>query len=146
MNKKSPLVAFILAFLLGSLGLFYVSVTGAIVLTVVSILALLTIPTLIFYLWIISIVWNVYGAFSHNNDLNQKLAAEREQQEQADQLKEAEDEWTTLVKYDATVQAAVEKVQQFGDEAIAELRKAYAVVKDKEQLPRIADQIVSEHA
>lgn len=144
MYKKSPLAAFILALLFGPLGLFYVSVIGAIVLTAAAFLALIIQP-LVFPIWLISIVWNVYGAISHNDDLEQKWAAEREQEEEQAQQVEADDEWTTLVKYDATVKAAVEKVQQYGDAAVAELRKAYGVVKDKEQLPRIADQIASEH-
>lgn len=145
MYKKSPLAAFILAFLFGPLGLFYITIIGGIVLFAISIFGIYYTPIAV-AMWVIAIVWNVYGAVSHNDDIDKKLAAEREQQEQEAQQEEAEDEWTTLVKYDATVKEAVEKVQQYGDDAIAELRKAYAVVKDKEQLPRIAEQIAGERA
>jgi hypothetical protein len=57
---------------------------------------------------------------------------------------EFEDEWNTLVKYDSTATEAVEKLESYGLEALEELKKAHKAVKDKSQLPKIADKIISD--
>jgi hypothetical protein len=55
-----------------------------------------------------------------------------------------EEEWNNLVKYDPKAQEAVKKLEDYGDEALEELKKAYNVVKYKDRLPQIAYQIISE--
>ena len=50
-------------------------------------------------------------------------------------------EWEILVKYDPSTRAAVQKLDQYGPEALNKLKRAYAVVKNKDQLLAIADEI-----
>jgi hypothetical protein len=62
---KSPIVAFILTFLFGPLGLLYVSVTGGLVLILAAILSFFILPLIGgIIIWIISIIWGVVGAMN----------------------------------------------------------------------------------
>jgi len=53
-------------------------------------------------------------------------------------------EWEILVKYDPSTRAAVQKLDQYGPEALNKLKRAYAVVKNKDQLLAIADEIIDD--
>lgn len=62
---KSPVVAFILTFLFGPLGLLYVSVVGGLVLILAAILSFFILPLIGgIIVWIISIIWGVVGAMN----------------------------------------------------------------------------------
>jgi hypothetical protein len=55
-----------------------------------------------------------------------------------------EQEWQTLAKFDATVRAAVERLNGHGPDALNELKTAYKVIRDKSQLAAIAEQIATQ--
>jgi len=83
-------------------------------------------------------------------DRRRREAAEQDQEARARRDAESraqeewEQRWNTLVKYDADVRAAYEKVSQVGPAAQNELRQAFAVFNDAERIPQIADQIVAD--
>lgn len=69
-KQKSVGTAFLLAFLFGPLGLLYASVTGGLIMIVVSIvLGIVTLGVGFILTWIISIIWAVVAA----NDANSKM-------------------------------------------------------------------------
>lgn len=62
---KSPVVAFILTFLFGPLGLLYVSVVGGLVLLLAAIASFFILPLIGgIIIWIVSIIWGVVGAMN----------------------------------------------------------------------------------
>lgn len=83
-------------------------------------------------------------------DRRRREAAERDEEAKARRDAEAraqgewEQRWNTLVKYDASVRAAYEKVSEIGPAAQNELRQAFAVFNDPGRIPEIADQIVAD--
>jgi len=54
------------------------------------------------------------------------------------------EEWDILAKYDPSTRSAVQKLDQYGPEALNELKRAYTVVKNKDQMPAIADEIIND--
>jgi len=74
MKDKSVLLALVLTFLFGPLGLFYVSVWGAVALIVVA--AAGVVPTLGFvliFVWPASMVWAAIAASRQHNDFVHEL-------------------------------------------------------------------------
>lgn len=66
--SKSMVLAFLLAFLFGPLGLLYASVVGALVLLAIGIVALpLTGGLAVVFLWIASIIWAICAAAASKN-------------------------------------------------------------------------------
>jgi hypothetical protein len=66
-KQKSLFVAFLLTFLFGPFGIFYVSVAGAIIWILVSIvLSLLTAGGFGLVAWIVSMIWGVVAASNYN--------------------------------------------------------------------------------
>lgn len=62
-KPKSRAIAFLLTFLFGPLGLFYVSVVGALVMIIAAIISFFLLPIIgPIITWIISMVWAVVGA------------------------------------------------------------------------------------
>jgi hypothetical protein len=62
-KPKSTVLAFILTFLFGPLGLLYVSVVGGLVMMLAGIIAFFLLPLIgPIIIWIISMVWGVVGA------------------------------------------------------------------------------------
>lgn len=71
-KPKSTVVAFILTFLFGPLGLLYVSVVGGLVMIIAAIISFFLLPLIgPIITWIISMVWGVVGAMQSNNQINQ---------------------------------------------------------------------------
>ncbi|MEI7492794.1 MAG: TM2 domain-containing protein [Bacteroidota bacterium] len=67
-NKKSMLVAFLLAFFFGPLGLLYSSVTGGIVLMIIGIpIGIFTLGFGLIFIWIASVIWAII-AINNTND------------------------------------------------------------------------------
>jgi hypothetical protein len=66
---KSVGAALVLTFFFGPLGLFYVTVTGAVIMTVVSIVvAILTIGFGLIIMWVISMVWSAVVASKQHQE------------------------------------------------------------------------------
>lgn len=64
-QPKSAVVAFILTFLFGPLGLLYVSAVGGLVLILAGIMSFFILPLIGgIIVWIISIIWGVVGAMN----------------------------------------------------------------------------------
>lgn len=62
-KPKSRAVAFLLTFLFGPLGLFYVSVVGALVMIIAAIISFFLLPIIgPIITWIISMVWGIIAA------------------------------------------------------------------------------------
>lgn len=65
--QKSTGVAFLLTFFFGPFGLFYSSVTGGLIMTLVGIpLSIVTFGVLGFFVWVGSIIWGCAAADAHN--------------------------------------------------------------------------------
>ena len=70
-QKKSMAAAVILTFLFGPLGLLYVTVPGAILLIVVSIvLGIITLGLGFIVGWLASIIWAIIAVGKHNGKMN----------------------------------------------------------------------------
>ena len=88
---------------------------------------------------------------SKANKLQQKLILDekREKANEATASKEQkrsefEDEWKILARYDKDVRAHVERLEPYGDAAVAELKQVYKRIRDKTQVKDIADQIIED--
>lgn len=69
-STKSVGIAIILTVLFGSLGMFYSTIWGAIIMTVLSIIvAVLTLGVGLLVTWPISIIWGAVAASSYNKQL-----------------------------------------------------------------------------
>ncbi|MDX1486697.1 MAG: hypothetical protein R3268_00750 [Acidiferrobacterales bacterium] len=64
-----------------------------------------------------------------------------EQAQAQDERSEFDDEWDTLLEYDADFQRAWAQVNEYGPRACAELKRAYSVVRDKGKIASIANTV-----
>jgi hypothetical protein len=70
-NKKSMGITILLSVLFGPLGMFYSTVTGAIVMIIVSIpVALFTVGIGLLFTWPICIIWAAVATNNYNKSLN----------------------------------------------------------------------------
>ena len=69
-NQKSVLVAFLLAFFFGPLGLLYSSITGGVILMIIGIpIGILTLGFGLIFIWIASVIWAIIATNSVNNKM-----------------------------------------------------------------------------
>lgn len=69
-GQKSTGVAFVLTFFFGPFGLFYSSVTGGLIMTLIGIpFSVLTLGVGYFFVWVGSIIWGCVAADSHNKKM-----------------------------------------------------------------------------
>lgn len=73
-GQKSAGVAFLLAFLFGPLGLLYASVTGGLIMLVLSFISIIFFPLAILC-WIICMIWAVIAVNNHNSNMTNKANA-----------------------------------------------------------------------
>lgn len=70
MGQKSTGVAFVLTFFFGPFGLFYSSVTGGLIMTLIGIpFSVVTLGVGYFFVWVGSIIWGCVAADSHNKKM-----------------------------------------------------------------------------
>ena len=68
--QKSVLVAFLLAFFFGPLGLLYSSITGGVILMIIGIpIGILTLGFGLIFIWIASVIWAIIATNSVNNKM-----------------------------------------------------------------------------
>lgn len=153
MNKKSTGIAFLLAFLLGPVGLLYATpVGGAIMILAIGGTAMFVGPLAIVVGvvgWVLSMIIALIAVSSHNSNVEKTIELlggkkASGQLAEADAKPIQDEEWETLTKYDETARAALDTVSQFGQPAINELIKAHRAVQDKTKLPSIADKIAAD--
>jgi zinc-ribbon domain len=73
-SQKSVGIALLLTFLFGPLGMFYSTVSGAVIMLIVSIaLAFITAGLSVFITWPICIIWGAVAASSHNKAIVSRL-------------------------------------------------------------------------
>lgn len=146
MEKKSLLLAFVLTFLFGPLGLLYASIVGGIILIVLVFWLIIFIPygtTMAWLAWPISVVWSMI-AISMSNDKSTALQGNSAATHQENAMES--DYWQSLIKFDDGARAAVELLKPFGISALNELATAHQAIGDNSRLPEIADKIAKERA
>lgn len=144
MEKKSIILALILAFLFGPLGLLYATLGGALFLIVFFLVLLVVMPVAVVALapvfWGLSIIMAVVATADHNGRVSAYV--QRKQAEQNARIEAHEKQWTTLLEYDEDAGRAAQMLAEYGESAQQELRRVYQVVNDPAKLPVAAEKII----
>ena len=112
---------------------------------------MLVIVILILVIVFLCVAISAMSSSSKSNKLAQKKILdeqrEKERKEKAsEEQKDSgfEEEWDLMTRYDSSTRANIERLEKYGEAAVEELKRVYKVMRDKERLSDVTDQIIAD--